>query len=161
MDCIDDKGSENLRLFKRLHEHANTLHTLKTCCWESAESQLINGGVFADFTALAQLEMHCLDVVASLLPPNLRRLVLRANADDAVGLMVGMTMLAPTLSKRPEIDIILHYVQFKTPDRKSIPKLSRLPAIFAKLGLKLSLHVCPPISEICKYIPETILSNLS
>lgn len=117
-------------------------------------------GVFADFIALAQLEMHYLDVVANLLPFNLCRHVPRANTDDAVDLMVGRTMLAITLSKRPEIDIILHYVHFKTSDRKKISTLRRVPAIFVKLGLNLSLHVCPPISEICEYIPETIVSDL-
>jgi hypothetical protein len=32
MYCIEEEEGKNLRLYKGLYEHANTLHTLKACC---------------------------------------------------------------------------------------------------------------------------------
>jgi hypothetical protein len=159
---VENEG-DNLRLIKILQEHVSTMHTLKIRCGESADSQLINGGSFADFAALVQLEMHYSNVIPSRLPPNLRRLVLCAHTADVAGLMEDMTMLAPKLSNLQHLDVILDYVHSRTGRHQSkrVPKLHQLPSIFANYDLNLSLHVSPPIDEICKYIPETILSNVS
>ncbi|KAG9185351.1 hypothetical protein G6011_07895 [Alternaria panax] len=155
----DFNNEGEYQLFEIISEHANTLHTLKTCSWESAESLPTHGGVFADFTALTQLEVCCSDVVAGILPPNLCKLILHANAKGARSLMERMRMLATKLSKRSETDIKLHYPHFITGDPKNFPKSRRLPAIFAKSNLNMSLYVCPAIGNIGEHAPEMTLSN--
>ncbi|KAH6870645.1 hypothetical protein BKA58DRAFT_440186 [Alternaria rosae] len=111
----------------------------------SALPQWTNG-ILTDFTALTELEVHYSHVADNLLPPNLCRLIVRATTRDKVCIMKDMEILAQEFSKRSNLSVTLKYRHYKKPDHKC-PKLRKLPSMFAKSGLNLSLYVYPVVGS--------------
>lgn len=157
-DCENSAATQHLHLLQQLHEQASTLHTLKTCCWHAPASHSADNGILTDFTALTELEVHYSHVADNLLPPNLCRLIVRATTRDKVCIMKDMEMLAQEFSKRSNLSVTLKYRHYKKPDHKC-PKLHKLPSVFAKSGLKLSLYVYPVVGSICKLPAAMSLEN--
>ncbi|KAI4949084.1 hypothetical protein J4E91_005547 [Alternaria rosae] len=111
-----------------------------------------------EIEALTELEVHYSHVADNLLPPNLCRLIIRATTRDKVCIMKDMEILAQEFSKRSNLSVTLKYRHYKKPDHKC-PKLRKLPSVFAKSGLNLSLYVYPVVGSTCKLPAAMSLEN--
>jgi hypothetical protein len=154
---MPDYKSQDCRLNSKLYEHQSTLQTLCMCCWDSMEELFVGSGLVKEFTALIHLDVHyyavhCLDPEDLSLPPNLRSLTLCASSNDAEYVMKDLADLAPVLREKCDtvLPMTLQYVHLRKHYRV-LPRLWKLPALFAKEGISFSLHVSLNTAGLSKY----------
>jgi hypothetical protein len=143
------------RLNSEFFEQRSTLQTFDTCRWYHRGEPFTTAKLAKEFAALSHLGLHYLVIKDVFLPLNLRSLAIHANSHDTPLILDELAHLAPVLCGKasPGLPIMFRYVYGKNSEYTLLPRLRlwKIPAMFAKEGLDLSLHVSLSTKALCEW----------